>query len=190
MSTIYTTLGASNHTLKERQAEDYYATDPIAAEKLLEVEQFTHRIWEPAAGENHLANVFRAHGHEVRTSDLVKRTPTTEELDFLFPYPTEWDGDIVTNPPYKHALDFVKRALSVVGEGRKVAMFLKLTFLEGKERRVFFDTTPPHTVWVFSERIICAQNGDFEASKNKAIAFAWFVWEKGYKGDTIVRWIN
>ena len=23
-----------------------------------------------------------------------------------------------------------------------------------------------------------------------ALAYAWFVWKKGYKGDTIVKWIN
>ena len=32
---IYTTLGASNHTDKEREENDYYATDPIAIDKLL-----------------------------------------------------------------------------------------------------------------------------------------------------------
>ena len=79
----FITLGASNHTDKERQGEDYYATDPKAAELLLDVEEFLHDIWEPAAGENHLAEVFRQRGHNVRTSDIVARTPTTEALDFL-----------------------------------------------------------------------------------------------------------
>lgn len=36
----FVTLGASNHTDKERQREDYYATDPIAARLLLDVEPF------------------------------------------------------------------------------------------------------------------------------------------------------
>ena len=33
----YITLGASNHTDKERQTEDYYATDPIAINGLKNV---------------------------------------------------------------------------------------------------------------------------------------------------------
>lgn len=37
---IYTTLGASNHTDKVRETNDYYATEPKAAELLLEVEDF------------------------------------------------------------------------------------------------------------------------------------------------------
>lgn len=52
----FVTLGASNHTDKERQKEDYYATDPIAARLLLEVEPFEGKIWECACGEKHLAD--------------------------------------------------------------------------------------------------------------------------------------
>lgn len=32
---IYSTLGASNHTDKEREKNDFYATDPIAIDALL-----------------------------------------------------------------------------------------------------------------------------------------------------------
>jgi len=28
------------------------------------------------------------------------------------------------------------------------------------------------------------------ASGGGAIAYAWFVWEKGYKGDTVLKWFN
>ena len=69
-------------------------------------------------------------------------------------------------------------------------MFLRLQFLEGKERREFFRSFPPKVVYVFSYRITCAANGDFEnARNNTAVAYAWFVWEKGYKGDTVVKWL-
>lgn len=47
---VYTTLGASNHTEKERQSEDYYATEPKAVELLLKEEKFSHTIWECAVG--------------------------------------------------------------------------------------------------------------------------------------------
>ena len=33
---VYSTLGASNHVDETRQPEDFYATDPVALEKLLE----------------------------------------------------------------------------------------------------------------------------------------------------------
>lgn len=191
---IFTTLGASNHTDKERQSEDYYATDPKAAELLCEVEQFSDNIWECASGENHLADVFKRKGYTVRTSDIVKRTPTTEQFDFLgIENCKQWDGDIITNPPYKYALEFVYKALSLIPIGKKVAMFLKLSFLEGKARKELFRVFPPKVVYVFSSRILCAKNAEFEQmirGGGSAVAYAWYVWEKGYKGDTIVKWIN
>lgn len=101
-NSIFKTLGASNHTEKERQNEDYYATDPEAAEWLLKIEDIPkdRDIWEPAAGELHLSNVFKKHGYHVRTSDLIKRTDNIEKLDFLS-QTEKWDGSIITNPPYK-----------------------------------------------------------------------------------------
>lgn len=34
-------------------------------------------------------------------------------------------------------------------------------------------------------------NGDFgKYAKSNAICYAWYVWEKGYKGETIIRWMN
>ena len=48
--TVYSIIGASNHSAVERESDDYYATDPIALEKLLEFETFSNDIWEPAVG--------------------------------------------------------------------------------------------------------------------------------------------
>ena len=55
---IYVTLGASNHTNKEREKNDYYATEPRAVELLLDKETFSPLIWEPACGEGHIAKVL------------------------------------------------------------------------------------------------------------------------------------
>lgn len=190
---IYRVLGASNHVAEERQIDDYYATDPIAAEWLLKIEDFGNsQIWECASGENHLADVFKDYGFTVKTSDIVKRTPKTEVIDFL-KYDGKWDGHIVTNPPYKMAKEFIEKALSIVPDGNKVCMFLKVQFLEGKTRKDFFKKYPPQKIWISSSRIMCAKNGDFNSLKESggsAVAFAWYVWQKGYKGQTIIDWFN
>lgn len=191
-NSIFKTLGASNHTDKERQTQDYYATDPIAAELLLKEEKFSHNIWECACGEKHLANVFLLNGYNVRASDLIKRCDC-EVYDFLAIDNTKWDGDIITNPPYKFATDFIYKALSIIPKGKKVAMFLKVQFMEGKERKRLFSRFPPKVIYVSSSRIMCAKNGDFETMKKgggSAVAYAWYIWEKGYKGETIIKWFN
>ena len=189
---IYMTLGASNHTDKERQNEDFYATDPIAAKLLLEVESFSDNIWECACGQKHLSKVFEDNGYNVRSSDLVDRCGN-EIFDFLSIENQEWNGDIITNPPYKYAKDFIEKSLSIIPQGNKVAMFLKIQFLEGKERKKLFQAFPPKVIYVSSSRILCAKNAEFERmieGGGSAVAYAWYVWEKGYKGDTIVKWIN
>ena len=128
-------------------------------------------------------------GYTVRTSDLIKRTPTTEELDFL-QCNENWDGDIITNPPFKYAQQFIEKAMNIMKDGNRIAFFLKLQFLEGKKRRELFSKYPPKVIYVSSGRIKCAKNGDFDKYDSSAIAYGWFVWEKGYKGDTVIRWFN
>lgn len=141
---VFKTLGASNHTDADRQREDYYATEPKATEWLCKLERFEGRILEPSCGEGHMSRVLEAAGYEVVSRDLVDRG-YGEVADFLAIDNLAWDGNIVTNPPYKYALQFVEKALSIIPEGKKVAMFLKLTFLEGKARRALFRSTPPHS---------------------------------------------
>lgn len=188
----YITLGASNHTDEERQHEDYYATDPIAAEILLGVETFNKKVWECACGEKHLSKVFEDKGYDVRSSDIVERCGN-EVFDFLSIENQEWDGDIVTNPPYKYAVDFIYKSLQIIPSGNKIAMFLKVQFLEGKERKRLFQSFPPKVIYVSSSRILCAKNAEFDKMREgggSAVAYAWYVWQKGYKGDTIIKWIN
>ena len=88
-----------------------------------------------------MSEVLKAAGYEVVSRDLVDRG-YGEVADFLAIDNLAWDGNIVTNPPYKFAQQFVEKALSIIPEGKKVAMFLKLTFLEGKARRALFRSSP------------------------------------------------
>lgn len=190
-NSIYKTLGASNHTDKERDENDYYATEPKAAELLLGVESFSRTIWECACGEGHLAEVFRKHGYCVKATDLIDRGYGLGGVNFLREN-VIFHGDIITNPPYRYAKEFVEHALETVADGFKVAMFLRLQFLEGKTRKALFQKYPPKRVYVSSGRLLCAKNGEFEKMKaggGSAVAYAWFVWEKGFVGNPQIAWI-
>ena len=191
-NSIYKTLGASNHTKKERQLHDYYATEPKAMKLLLDEEKFSPVIWECACGEGHLSKVLEQYNYKVYSTDLVYRGfGCTGSFDFLKCTFKNFNGDIITNPPYRYALEFVQKALDIVMPGKKVAMFLKIQFLEGKKRREFFEKYPPKTVYVSSARLNCAMNGNFDLyNRTSAVCYAWFVWEKGFKGDPIIKWIN
>lgn len=185
----FVTLGASSHSDNERQREDYYATEPKAVEELLKIETFCDSILEPACGEGHISDVLKRNGYHVVSRDLVDRG-YGDVADFLSVDNTLWNGDVITNPPYRYAQEFVEKALQIVPKGRKIAMFLRLQFLEGKKRKELFIQTPPKTIWVSSSRLRCAINGDFAQAGSSAAAYAWFVWEKGYCGSTTVKWFN
>ncbi len=196
MSDGFNAIGCSNHTTEKRAEYDFYATDPHAVDVLLnECKDFTLStvIWEPACGVGHISNKLKEAGYHVVNSDIVDRGCNDLTCDFLQYIGTRVKVDIVTNPPYKMALEFVKKALDMVDEGVHVVMFLKLQFLEGKERKEFFRENQPKYVYVFSKRVMCAKNGDFDGIRSmggSTIAYAWYVWEKGYKGDTTLKWVN
>ncbi len=181
------TNGYANDAKQERHHEDYYATEPKAIEELLKIETFQD-VWECACGEGHLSEVLDKNGILKKASDLVDRGYGSQE-DFLNSS-LSYHGDIITNPPYKYAEQFIRKALSSVDIGNKVAMFLPIRYLEGRVRKKMFEELPPQTVYVFSYRIKCAMNGEFEKMKGgSAVCYAWYVWERGYQGETVIKWI-
>lgn len=195
-NSIYKTIGASNHTEEAREQNDYYATHPKAVRVLLDNEEFNKQVWEPACGGGHMSDILKEYGYEVRSTDLIDRGYSDAELCDFLSATESFVGDIITNPPYKYAKEFVEKALELTTGGSKIAMFLKLTFLEGQSRKELFTTNPPKVVYVSSSRLGCAKNGEFKIGKDgepvieSAVAYAWFVWEKGFKGDTIIKWVN
>ena len=166
---------------------DFYPTPPEATEALLRVETFCGTLWEPACGDGAISRVLEAHGYTVRSSDLVPRGYGETPVDFLsFPQAGSVQA-VVTNPPYCLAGQFVTTALTVATD--KVAMLLKLAFLEGVSRKTMFETTPLARVWVCSRRLTMTRNGEARTGGGM-IAFAWFVWEHGWEGPPRLGWID
>lgn len=169
---------------------DYYATEPKAVELLLQNEKFDHPILEPACGEGHISEVLKRAGYIVKSFDLYDRSYGETGVNFLeYGSDSALEMDIIANPPYSHAKRFVTHALDIVKDGCKVAMFLKLTFLESQSRRDLFRNRPPKTVYVSSARLQCGKNGVF-SKDNSAVAYCWMVWVKGWTGNTELKWIN
>lgn len=188
-NSIFKQLGASSHTDKEREQNDYYATNPSAIDDLLYYEKFSHYIWECASGGGHLVDKLKQYGYEVFSTDLIDRGHQDKVIDFLSNQIKQWEGDIITNPPYKYCSQFILKALELISNGHKVAMFLKLTTLEGQDRyKQIYSRFPPKRIYVYSKRIQCGKNGNFEGTS--AVCYAWFIWEKGFNGDPIIKWIE
>jgi hypothetical protein len=175
---------------KDRELNDFYATPPYATEALLERESFENWIWEPACGDGAISKVLKEYGYQVVSSDKVDRGYGFQD-DFFdmaemdLPYGREVKS-IITNPPYKLAQEFIETALNT--NAKKIAMLLKLNFLEGQKRYEFFYRTPLKRVYVFSKRL-SFDKGNEKGKGNGLLAYAWYVWEQGYEGETTLEWI-
>lgn len=163
-----------------RETHDFYPTWPAATKALVQAETFFGPIWEPACGDGAMSRVLKAAGYDVISTDLVDRGYGEGGRDFLM----EWSPlapNIVTNPPFRWAIEFTDRALHLTTG--KVALFLRLAFLEGVERGRWFKGTPLASVWVMSRRVPIqrgrmAEDGDGHG----VMAFAWFVWDHAHSG--------
>lgn len=49
---------------------------------------------------------------------------------------------------------------------------------------------PPRIVYISRSRLACYKNGDMSVKPESAIAYAWYVWEKGFTGDPVIKWFN
>jgi hypothetical protein len=211
-------LGASNRSKRDREELDFYATPPIATEALLkkldEVGiKLPTKILEPAVGMGHIASVLKKHGYQVEAADVVDRNwPGTKIQNFLDTESIDCDA-IITNPPYAYGAQFVVKAMDLLKDDQYCCMLLKIQFMEGKERGdlLFKSGLNPEWCFVFSGRINCAKQGNFkgdnevfkaatqgedisdydepEADTGGQIAYAWYVWHKGYEGYTKTVWI-
>lgn len=180
----------------ERVDNDFYATDPQSVRDLLNIHKIEGvHFYEPCVGQGHIANVIKDYFPKAKVfcSDLIDRGyPQTHIRDFInddFDMKTDW---VITNPPYSLAKEFIDKSLDISYKG--VAMFLKIQFLEGQARKEWFKSTPLKYVYVFSKRQDPWRDGESLNPKTgkkwgSTMCFAWFVWEHGYNGEPIIRWI-
>lgn len=188
---IFKRIGAHGHAIQERDMDDYYSTNPEAIDHLLTVDSPYHTVWECACGGGNLSKRLEKYGFDVISTDKFDRGYGGIQ-DFLLADTTPVkECDILTNPPFYYTVDFIRKALEIIPDGHRVFMFLKLNYLEGQKRydKVFREN-PPEYVYVFIKRIYCGiRNDDDVDSKHSAIAYAWYVWRKGFKGDPKIKWI-
>ena len=176
-----------------RVENDYYATPPESTQALLNVLELNGSILEPACGEGHISEVLKSNypNSEVVSTDLIDRGYGSGSINFLEHTYDRTFTNVITNPPFKYMREFVEKSLEISTD--KVIMFGKIQFLEGQRRKEFLENSPLKYVYVFSERQNPMRNGspvDENGKKwSSTMCFAWYVWEKGYEGEPIVRWL-
>ncbi len=176
---------------------DFYETPAFVTNTLLEYEEFidvldkNDWILDPCCGNGAIIKALSRKGFDAEGFDIKRRNYEARKIDFLSLVTDGYDmltpdgfvvlacpDYIITNPPFKLALPFVRQALKFAR--KKVAMLLRMQFYETKGRHEFLRENPPIRIYSFSDRV------DMIGSKSGMMWFAWFVWEIGYKGPTTI----
>ena len=183
--------GDKRHALKVRK-DDLYETPPEAVSALLRMENIPDVIWEPACGPGSIVRVLRMAGKQVYATDLVDYDSPDQDFhgwDFLMEKQIPLGVEaIITNPPYKLAGQFATHALMLCP---KVIMLLRLAFLESEGRSSILDGGHLARVLPFRDRLAMMHRAGWTGPKStNTIAFAWFVWERGWNKPTEMRRIS
>jgi hypothetical protein len=169
----------------ERAAADYYVEPPWCVDALLDAEEpFTGLVWDPCCGSGTIPSRLRVRGIQTAASDLHDRGYGITGSDFLKTNCAA--ASIIFNPPYDRAQEFITRALELTTD--RVCAVLRLAFLEGQRRRAWHEQAPLARVWVSSRRISMPPGGTDIKASGGAIAYGWFVYEHGYRGQPRIGW--
>jgi hypothetical protein len=185
MAGLVSGMGNAAHALSDRK-DDCYETPPEALAALMRAENLPNVIWEPACGPGSIVRLLRASGKVVYATDLVDyESPDQDQAgwDFLMETQVPIGAEmILTNPPFKNAGEFAKKALDLCP---RVVMLLRLAFLESDRRSEILDSGWLSKVYVFRNRLPQMHRRGWTGNfSNSGMAFGWFVWDKSHKGPT------
>jgi hypothetical protein len=169
----------------DREKDDFYTTPPEATQSLLNKEKFVGNVLEPACGIGTMSEILIKNGYDVVASDLVDRGYGKTGIDFL--KTTEQYDNVITNPPFILASNFILHSFKIAR--KKVAIFGKLTALEGvKRKEIIYSQKKLKKVLVFTRRVSFTKP-DSNKVAGGLIAFAWYIFDLDYNGLPQVDWI-
>lgn len=172
----------SGNNQGKRRAADFYETPYSITRQFLEVEQFFGTVLEPACGNGAMIRVMRECGYDPVGYDI--------ETDFLTE--TKPYDNVVTNPPYSLAHEFIIHAKVVAR--KKIAMLLPLSYLHGKRR---YDEIYSDKHFALSRVYVLVRYPmlgdplrDDGCYRTGMMVYAWYVWEKRVRCEPEIRWID
>lgn len=156
----------------KRRELDFYPTPPECTSALIEYLKLKPglTVWEPAAGEGHMARVLSEHGLTVISTDIQTGT------DFLTAsLPDESISWIITNPPFCRSVEFIRHCSELK---RPFALLLKSQYWHSAKRKPLFDEIRPSAVLPLTWR------PDFSGRGASILDMQWCIWENAWTDTT------
>jgi len=173
----------------EREKDDFYPTpqEPTLAMLHAEIERLRDfgTVWEPAAGDGAMMLPMQTMGLQVLASDMVDRGCGAEIRSF-YDYQIPRANAIVTNPPFAECNKdpgWVRHALETLGV-EYMALLLPLNWTGASGRAALWGQHAPARVYIMRWRI------DFTGQGAPPMLNGWFVWDKQWKGETVLRMLD
>lgn len=113
----------------------------------------------------------------ISTVDIREDSLAEIKGDFLTLDQGEFDV-VISNPPFKLAIEFIEHSLRHTVEDGFVIMLLRLNFFETKTRKPFFERNMPKYAFVHHKRMSFTEDG-----KTDSVAYMHCVWQKGHHPD-------
>lgn len=188
---------AGGNSTTDREENDFYATNPETLKLFLNEFHKDNKlegdILEPCCGQGHISKTIKDiyPKNDVYSTDLIDRGYGIGGINFLTHDYNKRFGTVITNPPFSLAKEFIEKGLEI--SDKYVIMLCKVQLLEGVKRQEMFEKTPLKYVYVHTKRQATWKEGKPKdpSGKNWAttMCLAWFVWDKEYIGEPIIRWI-
>lgn len=181
----------SSHHHADRGLDAYFSP-PEAVASLLHIERgyIPPYIWEPAAGDGAIVRPLLKAGFRVVASDIADYglDGCKSDVDYLKAEPIQEVEGIITNPPFRLAVQFAEKALKEV---YYVALLLRTNFLESTERLAFFRKHQPARIWISSRRLPMMHRHGWQGRRAPSnTCFAWFIWDKRAEQKRVIDWFD
>lgn len=181
----------SSHSFDERGLDAYFSP-PEAISSLLKIEgQFIPKhIWEPAAGNGAMVLPLREMNYTVVASDIEDYglEDCQTNIDYLTTKVPPGVEGIITNPPFRLAMEFAEKAINEVSY---VAFLLRTNFLESTSRLPFFRKYEPARIWISSRRLpMMHRHGWNGPTASSNTCFAWIIWDANATQKRIIDWFD
>lgn len=169
------TMAGGASSANERHKSDFYQTPEECTIALMKhLPHWRQRItWEPACGDGAISRVLTRMGCPMVVNSDYRPTmlPGITVRDFIGSTLPLGVQQIVTNPPFNRATEFIEQAASF-----KVpfAFLLKVQFFHVERNRKLFTETGPLAVLPMSWRPAMAP----ERGDNPTMEFVWCVWDR------------
>lgn len=177
---------SSTNRGKQRAEADFYPTPHWCVDRLLQKLKLPSGLWlEPGAGNGDIIRAVSATRTDINWAASELRPECAQVLrraapdivvrigNFLgqeaadFELTGEKFDVAIGNPPFRHAIAFVRHALTMADH---VVLLLRLNFLGSQERADFMRETGPD-IYILPDRPSFEGDGDTDS-----IEYAWFHW--------------